>query len=131
MSKEKREREREYNGKRGESGHYDKYRITMGRRESTNTMASIGGTYIIMRTVWQRHNASRSLNFISLCILFGNVAMYQNYIHDIIAKYIILIRRMSLKKSFITLIKLSYIGACIFDLLLVLVEQFICIPEEM
>ena len=75
-----------------------------------------------MRTIWQRRNASQSLNFISLCMQFGNVAMYQNYIHDVIAKYIVLIRRMSLKKSFITLTKLSYIGACIFYLALVLVE---------
>jgi len=57
------------------------------------------GTYIIMRTSWQCRNASRSLNFISLCIQFDNVAMYQNYIHDVIEKYVlILIRRMFLKK---------------------------------
>jgi len=72
---------------------------------------------------WQHRNVSRSLNFI-LCILLGNVAMYQNYIHDVIAKHIVLTCRISLKKSFITLTKLPYIGACIFYLSLVFIELF-------
>jgi len=97
----------------------------MGKRESTN-MANIGlqqvghhyahylatlqcisiiKFYIIMHTILQRCN--------------------QNYIHDVITIYvIILICQMSLNKSFIILTKLAYIGACIFDLSLVLVKQF-------
>jgi len=62
------------------------------------------------------------MKHISLCALFGNAcisvfkfyiimqlhnAMYQNYIHDVIKKYVVLIRQMFLKKSFITLTKLS------------------------
>jgi len=81
-----------------------------------------------MRTIWQRRNASRSLSFILLWILFSNVAMYQSYIHNI-AKYVVLTFRISLKNLLFillhfTLTKLSYISACIFDLSLVLVEQF-------
>ena len=94
---------REYNEKKREREYYDNYRTTVDRRESTSTMASrtTSGTFIIMRTSWQCRNASRSLNFVSLCIQFGNVAMYQNYIH-VIEKYVVLIHRMFLKKSFIT-----------------------------
>jgi len=69
MSKKK----REYNGKKREREYYNtKYRITMDRRESINIMANIG----LQRV---RH--------ISLCALFSNVAMNQNYIH-IIAKHV-------------------------------------------
>ena len=99
MNKKKREREREYNGKKRKREYY-KYRTMMSRREITNTVASIGlqrVRYIIMHTIWQRRNASRSLNFILLYIQFGNVTMYQNYSHDVIEKYVVLIRRMSLK----------------------------------
>ena len=90
-------------GERARIGRYSEYRTTTG------------GTYILMRTIWQRRSAYRSLNLISLCILFGNVAMYQNYIYNVIVKYVVLIHPMSLKKSFITLTKLLYIGAYIFD----------------
>ena len=125
MSKKKREHGREYNGKKREHEYY-KYRTTIGKRESTNTMASIGlqlvGHISLCALFSVRRNAS--LNFISLYIQYDNVAMYQNYIHDVIAKYVVLIRSISLKKSFITLTKLSYIGACIFNLSLVLIEQF-------
>jgi len=103
----------------------------MSRRESMSTITSIGllwveHIYIIMRTIWQRRNASRSLSFILLWILFSNVAMYQSYIHNI-AKYVVLTFRISLKNLLFillhfTLTKLSYIS--IFDLSLVLVEQF-------
>ena len=101
MSKKKREHGRDYNG----------------RKKNVNTMISIGpqwiekeheyygeyrttagGTYIIMRIIWQYRNASRSLNFI-LYILFDNVAMYQSYIH-VIAEHVVLTCRMSLKKIF-------------------------------
>jgi len=122
MSKKKRERNgREYNGKKREREYCDKYRITLGRRESTNTMASIDlqrEGYIIMRTIRLYRNSSRFLNFISLCKQFGNVAMYQNYIHGIIAKYVVLIRRMSLKKIFYYISKAisAYLAFLIFRL---------------
>jgi len=64
------------------------------------------------------------MRHISLCALFGNAcisifkfyiiiqlhnaAMYQNinnYIHDVIKKYVVLIHQMFLKKSFIILTK--------------------------
>ena len=42
MSKKKRECGREYNEKKREREYYDKYKTMMGKRESMNTMASIG-----------------------------------------------------------------------------------------
>ena len=84
--KKKREHGREYNEKR-ERKYYDKYRTTMSRTESTNTMASIGlqrmrhhyahyflmsqyisifKFYIIMHTVWQRRNVSKLIKFMML-----------------------------------------------------------------
>ena len=58
MSKKKRECGREYNEKKRERDYYD--RTTTGRRKSMNTMTSIrtttGGTYIIIRIIWQHHN---------------------------------------------------------------------------
>jgi len=60
VSKKKRERGREYKGKKRKREYYDKYRITMGRKENTNTMMSI----------WLQQ-----VEHISLCALFGNVSI--------------------------------------------------------
>ena len=62
MSKKKKECGREYNEKR-EREYYDRYRTTMDKRESMNTMASVG---------------LQRVGHISLRVLFGNVAMHLN-----------------------------------------------------
>jgi len=62
-----------------------------GRKESANI--SVGPRWVGEKILWRVQRAKH----ISLCAQFGNVAMYQNYIHDVIEKYVILICRMSLK----------------------------------
>ena len=64
MNKKKKEHGIEYNGKKKEHKYYDKYRITMDKRESMNIIASIGlqhtfKFYIIIHTIWQHYNVSK------------------------------------------------------------------------
>jgi len=83
VSKKKREHERKYNEKtRQREYDYDKYRTMTDNRESTNNGEDYNGWDIISLCALFGNVAMHlDLHFISLCIQFDNVAMYQNYIH--------------------------------------------------
>jgi len=87
------------------------------RRESAHTTANI---------------RLQRVGHISLCALFDNVTMYQNYIHDITAKHVVNMLNVIKRKSFIILTSchisvLAFFIACSFSFFSIIYDVYIYI----